>query len=123
MRNDKLIPGTVLVIIGVLFLLDNFGTIDFDWFSLFHLCPILLVMAGFNLVFAHNKTGLATAIKVGVLVVGMIFLIVNGLSHPHDRDHRGWRSIFNHIDDADSVADMDDIHIGDKNTAHYTEAY
>lgn len=121
MRNDKLIPGTILVIIGILFLLDNFGTIDFDWFSLIRLWPILLVIAGVNLVFAHNQTHLATALKIVVLIGGMAFLIVNGLNHHGER--RGWRGIFNHNDYIDSVFDKDDIHVGDKNTAHFQEAY
>lgn len=107
----------VLVIIGVLFLLDNIGTIDFDWFSLIRLWPILLVMAGVNLVFAHNRTGVATAIKMLVLLGGMTFLIINGINHPHDGS-RGWKAYFNDRDD-----DTDDIHTGDKNTGHYQEVY
>jgi len=121
MRNDKLIPGTVLVIIGILFLLDNFGTIDFDWFSLVRLWPILLVIAGVNLVFAHNQSPTATGLKMLVLVGGLAFLIVNGLNHRGD--HRSWRRMFSHVDDADTVFDKDDIHSGDKNSAHYQELY
>lgn len=121
MRNDKLIPGTILVIIGILFLLDSFGTIDFDWFSLVRLWPIILVIAGVNLVFAHNQSHLATTIKIVVLVGGTAFLIINGLNHRGE--NRSWRRMFSHIDDNDTTWAKDDIHNGDKNTAHYQELY
>jgi hypothetical protein len=125
MRNDKLIPGTILVIIGVLFLLDNFGYIDFSWFAFIRLWPILLVIGGVNLVFAHNKTNTATAIKVGVLIAGMAILIYNGLGH-HNYKERGWRNAFNHFeynDDDDDKDTSDNITIGANGTGRYVESY
>jgi len=91
MKNDRLIPGTILVIIGILFLLDNFNVIDFDWLTFWSLWPILLIMAGVNLVFAHNRAAWATGLKIGVLICGMTILIVNGIGH----HHRGFNFSFN----------------------------
>ncbi|MDB4901222.1 MAG: hypothetical protein JWQ63_503 [Mucilaginibacter sp.] len=71
MRNDKLIPGLVLVFIGAAFLLNNFGYIHFHWYNIFHLWPIFLVIAGVNLVFAHNKSPWATILKIAVVVFGL----------------------------------------------------
>jgi hypothetical protein len=71
MRNDKLIPGLVLVFIGAAFLLNNFGYIHFHWYNIFHLWPIFLVIAGVNLVFAHNKSSWATILKIAVVVFGL----------------------------------------------------
>src|SRR5476651_1696595 len=109
MRNDRLIPGTILVIIGIVFLLDNFGVIDFSWWSFFSLWPILLIMGGVNLVFAHNKSNWATALKIVVLAAGMSILIVDGLTH-HTDNWQGWRFHWkrdyddnNNIDTADVV--------------------
>ena len=70
MRSDKLIPGVVLVLIGSAFLLHNYDIIDFHWSNLFRLWPIFIVIAGVNLLFANNRTGWATAIKLGVIVIG-----------------------------------------------------
>lgn len=122
MRNDKLIPGTILVIIGVLFLLNNFGTIDFDWFAFIRLWPILLVIGGVNLVFANNRSGTATAVKIGVLIAGMALLIYNGLGH-NNYDRNDWRYGFRHFDYTDNNDSTDNIHIGDKGTNHFTETY
>jgi hypothetical protein len=71
MRNDKLIPGLVLVFIGAAFLLNNFGYIHFHWYNIFHLWPIFLVIAGVNLVFAHNKSPWATILKIAVVIFGL----------------------------------------------------
>ena len=85
MRNDRLVPGMILVIIGALFLLNNFDVIDFDWSTFIHLWPVVLIIAGVNLVFAHNRTPWATAVKVAVLLLGMAVLIWGGVTH------RGYR--------------------------------
>src|SRR5580698_2377086 len=71
MRNDKLIPGLVLVLIGAAILLANYGYLHFHWWNIFRLWPIFLVIAGVNLVFAHNKSPLATIVKIAVLVGGL----------------------------------------------------
>jgi|EP01037_Dinobryon_pediforme_P010598 hypothetical protein len=70
MKNDKLIPGLILVLIGAAILLSNFGYLHFRWYNIFHLWPILLVIGGINLVFAHNKTVWATVLKISVVVLG-----------------------------------------------------
>src|ERR1700710_235908 len=75
MRNDKLIPGMILVMIGAIFLLHNFGYIHFHWYNLLHLWPIFLVIGGVNLVFANNKSPWATILKISVLVAGFALVL------------------------------------------------
>ena len=52
MKNDKLIPGLILVLIGAAILLANYGYLHFHWYNIFRLWPIFLVIGGVNLVFA-----------------------------------------------------------------------
>jgi len=110
MRNDRLIPGTILVIIGIVFLLDNFGVIDFSWWSFISLWPILLIMGGVNLVFAHNKSAWATTLKILVLIAGMSILIVDGLTH-HSDNWQGWRFHWkrDYTDNDDNNIDTADV--------------
>jgi len=75
MKNDKLIPGLILVLIGAAFLLDNFGYINFHWSNIWHLWPIFLIIGGVNLVFANNRTPLATMLKIGVVILGFGLLL------------------------------------------------
>ncbi|WP_295653809.1 DUF5668 domain-containing protein [uncultured Mucilaginibacter sp.] len=99
MRNDRLIPGMILVIIGAIFLLDNFGYINFSWETFFSLWPIILIIAGVNLVFAHNRTGWATALKIIVLVIGMGILIWDGTTRHDSHWNFSWE---NNMNDSDS---------------------
>jgi len=75
MRSDKLIPGAILVCIGAIFLLHNFHVIDFHWVNILHLWPIFLIIGGVNLVFAGNRSPLATTLKLGVVVAGFALLL------------------------------------------------
>ena len=84
MRNDKLIPGLVLVLIGAAFLLNNFGLLHFHWYNIFHLWPIFLVIGGVNLVFAHNKSAWATAIKIGVVIIGLGLLFFGNFGNRYN---------------------------------------
>jgi hypothetical protein len=86
----------ILVIIGVLFLLNNFNLINFDWYTFIHLWPIVLIIAGVNLVFAHNRTPLATGIKILVLLAGMGVLIWGGVTQ---RNYHHFDYSFNTDDD------------------------
>ena len=108
MRNDKLIPGTILVMIGAIFLLHNFNVIPFHWENLWHLWPIFLVIGGVNLVFANNKSPWATILKISVVVAGFALLIFGNFGDryrwwwPHHSYH------YNSNDDNDSNNDSDD---------------
>ncbi|WP_214071277.1 DUF5668 domain-containing protein [Mucilaginibacter sp. dw_454] len=75
MRNDKIIPGVVLILIGAIFLLHNYGVIHFHWGNIFHLWPIFIVIGGVNLIFANNRTGWAMVIKLGVIILGFALIV------------------------------------------------
>lgn len=136
MRSDKLVPGLILVGIGVIFLLDNYNVIDFHWGNLWHLWPIFLIMIGVNLVFANNKTPWASALKIGVVVLGFGLLIFghfeNNWFSPFNRhwrfNDRGWYRDDNFDKDDDN--DNDDDNSSDSTTirkvqgsSNYTEAF
>ena len=116
MKNDKFIPGLILVLIGLTFLLANFGYINFHWENILHLWPIFLIIAGVNLVFAHNNTPIAYAAKIGVIILGFGLLLFGNFgdkfnwpgytyswhngNHNHDHDN-------NDSDDDDDDDDDD----------------
>jgi hypothetical protein len=117
MRNDKLIPGMILVMIGAIFLLHNFGMINFHWSNLFHLWPIFLVIGGVNLVFANNRSPWATILKISVVVAGFALLVFGNFN---DR-YRWWPRYSYHYNkdddnDNDSSDDNDDDDNDDNNS-------
>jgi len=113
MKNDKLIPGLILVMIGAIFLLHNFHVIHFNWGNLWHLWPIIIVIAGVNLVFAHNRSPWATILKISVVVAGFALLVFGNFSNnygwwwPHRYYHYNSNDNDNN-DDSDDNSDMDD---------------
>lgn len=113
MRNDKLIPGVILVMIGAIFLLHNFHVIHFYWGNVWHLWPIIIVIAGVNLVFAHNRSAWATILKISVVVAGFALLVFGNFGDrygwwwPHHYYYNSHRSNDDN-DDNDDNNDMDD---------------
>jgi len=103
MRNDRLVPGAILVCIGAIFLLNNFGYIDFHWMNVLHLWPIFLIMGGVNLVFAGNRTIWATVLKLGVVILGFGLLMFG-----HFDNYRFWPNHYNFRYNDDKNDDDDD---------------
>lgn len=97
MKNDKLIPGVVLVLLGSAFLLHNYDVIDFHWSNFFHLWPIFIVIAGVNLLFANNRSVWATVIKLTVIIVGFGILLFGNFGNSHRWPHMDFQ-----IDDNDN---------------------
>ncbi|TWR26465.1 hypothetical protein FPZ43_15000 [Mucilaginibacter pallidiroseus] len=83
MRSEKIMPGLILVLLGALFLLNNFNIIDFRWSNLWHLWPVFLIMAGVNLVFANNRSAWATILKISVVIIGFGLILFS-----HFDNHR-----------------------------------
>ncbi|MFD2147960.1 LiaI-LiaF-like domain-containing protein [Mucilaginibacter antarcticus] len=46
MKNDRIIPGVILVLIGVVILLHNYGYLGFHLLNFVYLIPILIVLWG-----------------------------------------------------------------------------
>ena len=110
MKNNKLVPGLVLVIIGAAILLSNFGYLHFHWGNLIHLWPIFLVIAGVNLVIGHYHTPWAYVTRILVVVVGLGIMLFGNFGNRYNF----WPSYHysfsdkdddSHDDDADSTDD------------------
>ncbi|MCX2575796.1 LiaF transmembrane domain-containing protein [Pedobacter sandarakinus] len=112
MRLDRLIWGILLLFIGGVLLLENFGIIEFYWRNIWGFWPIFLIIAGLNILFNKNNSQTGSIISIGVLVVALSVLFVKGQQAPE----RGswWGNHFkNDVDinigdnDDDSDSDMD----------------
>ncbi len=105
MRNDKIIPGIVLILIGAVILLNNYGYMHFHWLNLIYLWPIFIVIGGINLIFAHNRSTWATLLKLAVIIAGFGIIIFGGFGN-----HYGfWNNYnYNYNNDNDSSDSTDD---------------
>jgi len=113
MKNDKIIPGIILVLIGAAILLSNYGYLHFHWYNIFRLWPIFLVIGGINLVFAHNKSPWATILKIGVVVLGLGLVLFGNFGERYNF-WPGWHHHYSNNND-DNNNDMDDDSDDDNN--------
>lgn len=81
MKHDKLVPGVILIALGIIFLLRSFGYIHIHWLNILHLWPIFLVIGGINLIFANNRSAWATALKLAVVFAGIYILLFGNFSN------------------------------------------
>jgi len=109
MKSNKLIPGVVLILIGTMFLLRNYGYLNFHFWNLFYLWPIIILVIGINLIFANNRSTWATMLKLGVVVLGFGLLLFGNFSN-----HNPFANRYSyHFDDDDNDDDDDDDNYSD----------
>ncbi|GAB3031767.1 LiaI-LiaF-like domain-containing protein [Spirosoma pulveris] len=107
-RTNGLFWGIFLLTLGVLFLARRAGWLDVDWHSLVNLWPVLLILAGVNLILERrgNPAAFITTVMLAVAVPTTLFGFFS-----HDRDRDGFHMRWNHDDDDDndrSYSDGDD---------------
>lgn len=106
MKLDRIIWGILLLFIGGVLLLDNFGVIEFYWRNVWSFWPVFLIILGVNILFNKNNSQTGNIISIAILVVTLSFLFVRGQDIP---ENRSWWSRENfHIDTND---DSDTPHV------------
>ncbi|MBS1525827.1 MAG: hypothetical protein JST19_09285 [Bacteroidetes bacterium] len=112
MRNDKLVPGMILVMIGAAFLLHNFGYLHFHWENFAFLWPIFIVIGGVNLVLAGNRSAWATILKAAVIIGGFALILFGDFSGTRYRWWPHWSYNYHSDNNDDNSDDNDDMGSG-----------
>ena len=73
MRSKNIIWGVVLLTLGLLFLLKNFGFFYFNWWSIFRLWPVILVLVGITLLPLRNAV--KVLLSVATIMVTALILV------------------------------------------------
>src|SRR5579875_732557 len=92
MKRDRLFTGLTLLGMGILFLLNNFNVFSFHWGNIAGLWPLFLIIGGVNMVFSHQNSNSATAIKILVSIVVFAIVIYRGTM---PADNHFWSNRFN----------------------------
>jgi len=72
MNAGRLLLALILIALGVVFLLGQFGWLEWDFaFSLWRLWPVVLILIGIQLVLGHRRPLLALLLMVVVLAGGI----------------------------------------------------
>jgi len=101
MRHDRIVPGTILITLGIVFLLNTIGWVHIHWFNIVYLWPLFLLIGGINLIFANNRAPWASALKIGVVILGFGILLFGDLGDRYNFWPRIFYSHHNNNDDDD----------------------
>lgn len=74
MKIEKIVWGLILLFIGGILLLENFGVFHFYWSSVWHLWPLILIVIGANMIVNRTNTraGGIAGIVITLLVLGFV---------------------------------------------------
>lgn len=104
MKLDRLIWGILLLFIGGVILLENFGIINFYWRNVWSFWPVFLIIAGLNLLFNKNNSQVGSIAALVVLVACLSFLFFKGQQKP---ERLSWTNRL-HDHDVDISIDEDE---------------
>ncbi len=112
MKNNKLVPGIVLVIIGTAILLSNYGYLQFHWWNLIRLWPVYLLIAGINLVIGHYRSPWTAVLRISIWVLGLGIMLLGNFGNrygfwPHYTYNVSDDDDNSHDDDSDSTDDQE----------------
>lgn len=74
MRARTISWGLIFIFAGTVFLLENYGIIDFNWSHIWRFWPVILIITGLNIIFSRsdNKTGQWLVVLATVFALGFI---------------------------------------------------
>ncbi len=99
MKFRNVFWGLSLIIIGILLVARNMGMIDFEWFNIVRLWPLLFILWGLSVLPIRDT------IKIGVLVVllgGATWFVLDGPESQNSHDFEFL--INNNFDDSDNIS-------------------
>ncbi len=117
MKTEKVVWGLILVFIGSVFLLNNFGVIDFYWGSIWRFWPLIFILIGANMLFSRLDNNIGIILTAALTIIALTFIVYEG-SKPGNERGRGFH--FNFHDD-DKKADKSEEKWSATNT--FTEAF
>jgi len=105
MKFRNVFWGVILIVVGVLFILQNLHVVDFEWVRLWRLWPVLLVLWGISILPANNW------IKSGLLVVvlggSLYFMLDQTIDWRADRNYTRDYNYDYEYDDNNTIINQD----------------
>jgi len=112
MKSKGVFWGVVLIALGALFVLRNFGIFYFSWYDLKHLWPIILVILGISLL--PIKGVVRIILSFIVVIIAMVYLSTRPDSYYEDRDNWSWIPRWHWNDDNYNYKDEEYSEYGDE---------
>lgn len=117
MRASKISWGIILVFIGTVFLLENYGIIDFNWGHVWRFWPVILIIMGVNIVFSRSDAPAGKWLIILTTVFALGLLTYVNIGTQKDTNSTWEHSFGNDDDDEDTLQTNKDL------TSFYQEDY
>lgn len=108
--NRGLFWGIFFVTIGLLFLARNLGWLSIDWETIRNLWPVLLILAGVNLILERrgSQAAIATTVLLAIAAPIALFSFVGRNHNRWDHDGNRWEQRSDDYDDEEDNNDEGD---------------
>ncbi len=111
MKNSNLFWGVILVAIGILFILGNLDFLNFNWWNIFRMWPMLLVLLGVTLL--PIKNGIKMVLTLVIAALTIVLLVTDTSFNRYGRSfHYNW-----------DFSDSKDYHKYKRSDQHFYEPY
>ena len=84
MKFRNIFWGMILIFVGILFTLENLNVIDFDWYNLWRLWPVILVLWGVSIIPVKN---IIKVVLVLLVLAASVFYMMQETVHWHDANY------------------------------------
>ena len=88
MKTEKIIWGLILVFVGSILLLQNFGVINFYWPVLLRFWPVILILIGANMLLSDGSSPTGAIVSVLIAVFALGFIAYKGITTERGEDSR-----------------------------------
>ena len=84
MKFRNIFWGMILILVGILFTLENLNVIDFDWYNLWRLWPVVLVLWGVSIIPVKN---IVKVVLVLIVLAASTLYMMQETVRWHDTDY------------------------------------
>ncbi len=81
-RRPGLVGPIILVVAGLCLLLANLGLLRVDWWELWRLWPLILVLVGLDILSRHSRLASAAVVLVTLAIIGGLFYVLVAQPEP-----------------------------------------
>jgi hypothetical protein len=119
MKADKIFWGLIFVFVGGIFLLENFGFIDFTWNFIWRFWPFILIISGINMLSSkiNPKVGLIATLLITLFALTLI--TIKGLQKSSSNSFLDW----SFSDQYQTEDDSDQIRMSGDYAEEFNSAY
>ncbi len=81
-RRPGLVGPIILVVAGLILLLANLGLVQVDWWQLWRLWPLILVLVGLDILSRHSRLASVAVALLTLAIVGGLFYVLVARPEP-----------------------------------------